>query len=112
MMEHAMALPLAAMMEHAARQDLVLSRRLDGGRELLVYPLPAGSLLGVGVLPEQAHHVDPAAVLHRRGCDMDRYGAWLPALFDDGSLYVLYRCAEAEAVPAGTLLAGQELLDA
>ena len=111
-MEHAMALPLAAMMEDAARQQLVLSRRLEGGHELLVYPLPAGSLLGIGVLPEHAHQIDPAAVLHRRGRDMARYGAWLPALFDDGSLYVLRRCAGADAVPDGALLAAQELLDA
>ena len=112
-MEHAMALPLAVMMEQASRQQLVLSRRLDDGRELLVYPLQAGALVGLGLRSDVADGADPAAVLHRRGRDMARYGAWLPALFDDGSLYVLWRCGAAtDALPAAALAAAQELLDA
>lgn len=114
-MEHAMALPLAALMERARLQQLVLGRRLDGGRELMVYPMQAGALLGVGVAAGVAHLVDTAGLLRRRAGNLARYSAWLPALFDDGSLYVLRRCPAqpgGDDIADAELLAVQELLDA
>ncbi len=98
-MDNTMSPALSAMIPAVQRDGLVLSRQLENGMELLVYPIQPGDqvLVGVGYGREQAHRIDALTLLRRRGADLARYGDWQPARFQDGSWFVLRRWApEAE----------------
>lgn len=112
----------ATLAEEALARDEVLTRLLpggaDGGHELLAYPIAGQgqALVGVGLPAAHAARRDPATLLRRRAAHMERYGAWLPARFEDGSLYLLRRWPSpaGPAWPDGTAQAlrhAQELLD-
>jgi len=100
----AWAQALAALAAQAREQDRVLSRALEDGVELLAYPLAGdGVLVGLGLGPARAERLDTGALLRRRGLRMDRAGHWLPARFEDGSVFVLRRWPQASgpAWPGG-----------
>lgn len=84
---------LLEMMGTARREGMVVSQRLEGNMELLVYPLQGrqGVILGVGYGSENAQLVNMSDVLQRRTKDAARFGAWLPAVFKDGSHFVVMR---------------------
>lgn len=87
-----MAQDLLQMMSIARDQDLVVERALEDDMRMFVYPLPLhGFLVGVGYDTDQAHRVSVNALLQRRTDQIERFGDWLPALFSDGSCYLLRR---------------------
>ncbi|MBJ7311927.1 hypothetical protein ACFOLJ_03100 [Rugamonas sp. CCM 8940] len=94
----------------ARREGGVASQQLDNGMELLVYPLEeGGALVGLGYERDGAGQVRAEQVLRRRAQDMARLGAWLPALFADGSWYLLRRLPNASLDGATPLLSHDEL---
>lgn len=109
---------LLDMMRTAKDESTVVSQRLEGNMELLVYPLQGrqGVILGVGYGSENAHFVNMSDVLQRRTKDAARFGAWLPAVFKDGSHFVVMRVdrdvsdESSAADLVDKLLIAQELL--
>ena len=85
---------------------------LEGGARLFIYPLERGVLLALGATSQGGEPLRPEAVLRRRGADLRRFGVWLPALFADGSCYLVRRCAESETkgLDDDEWLAAEELL--
>jgi hypothetical protein len=96
---------LLEMMRTARSDGVVVNRPLEGGMELLVYPLQErpGAIIGVGYGSDKAHQVNMDDVLRRRSQDAARFGAWLPAVFRDDSRFVVMRIDEDpdERVVAG-----------
>lgn len=92
---------LPAMAAQALEHDHVLTRALANGRELLAYPIAGQgrALIGVGLPAARAARLDDGALLRRRGAQMASLGGWLPARFEDGSLFLLRRWP-APAEPA------------
>ncbi len=68
-----------------------------------------GAMVGLGYERDGAGQVRAEQVLRRRGRDMARLGAWLPALFVDGSWYLLRRLPNASLDGATPLLSRDEL---
>ncbi|WP_051293507.1 hypothetical protein [Pseudoduganella violaceinigra] len=91
---------------HRAVANAVLA---DGAR-LFAYPLERGVLLALGAAPGK--YLRAEMLLRRRGADLRRFGAWLPSLFNDGSWYLVRRCADSEAqgLDEAEWLAAEELL--
>ncbi|AKU22912.1 hypothetical protein [Massilia sp. NR 4-1] len=85
----------AHLLAQARLHDAVAAATTDEGLRLFVYPQGQGALVAVG-LPA-GRTLRAAALLHRRGSDVRRCGAWLPALFNDGSWYLVRRCSDSEA---------------
>lgn len=108
-MEHLLTrLAQAAELEQAVAQAV-----LDSGMRLLVYPLERGQLVVLGWPGASGHVVDGDTLLRRRGGDLARYGAWLPAMFNDGAWYLARRVGldDGAALPdAAELAAAEELL--
>ncbi|AWL03536.1 hypothetical protein ACFOHT_05705 [Massilia oculi] len=109
---------LAALVARALEEDQVLGQALGEERELLAYPVAGQDLVlvGLGLSAARAEHLDLAALLRRRGREMERSGHWLPARFEDGSLFLLRRWPGRpdQAWPGGAALAlrhAEELLD-
>lgn len=110
---------LASLVERARAQDQVLGQPLEEGVELLVYPVAGAHevLVGLGLSAARAERCDTGALLRRRGQRMCDAGHWLPARFEDGSLFLLRHWpADHEAEwPGGVAQAlrhAGELLDA
>jgi hypothetical protein len=83
--------------------EAVAMNTLDDGTQVFAYPLPGqGTLLALGVGPDAA--LTGAELLARRSARVVSAGGWLPALFNDGSLYLLRRLEAAEE-EGGALLA-------
>jgi|GEM_PF-968489 len=109
---------LLEMMKKARSNGTVITQRLDGEMELLVYPLQGkqGVIIGVGYGSEHAHRVNMSDVLRRRTQNAARFGAWLPAVFRDGSHFVVMRVdredadTRAAADLLGNIHIAQELL--
>ena len=101
---------LARLSRTADREGAVAQALLDDGMRLLVYPLEHGQLVVVGWPAASGHTAHGDTLLHRRGGDMARYGAWLPAQFSDGGWYVARRTADTGVPDADALLAATELL--
>lgn len=89
-------------------QDAVAMTTLDNGMQVFAYPLPQhGTLLALGVGPDTA--LEGEELLARRAAALPSVGRWLPAMFNDGSLYLLRRL-EGEEEEDGALLAAQVAL--
>lgn len=101
---------LPAMTARALEHDQVLTQALAGGAELLVYPIAgqAQALIGVGLPAARAQRLEVGVLLRRRGARMTRLGDWMPARFEDGSLFLLRRWP-APAAPAWSGGAAQAL---
>ncbi|WP_034301018.1 hypothetical protein [Herbaspirillum sp. RV1423] len=93
-------------------QEAVAMATLDNGMHLFAYPLEQGMLIAVGIGPDT--QIRPESVLSRRAGNLARYGAWLPAMFNDGSMYVLRRMVEhgddMTVLPGDAFDAAEELL--
>ncbi|MDR9838882.1 hypothetical protein [Herbaspirillum huttiense] len=104
---------LTTMIHDASLQKVVATRRREDGLVLFVYPLAEGVIVGMGGTREGA--ASARQILSRRAEDLERYGAWLPAMFTDGSLYVLQRLSSVhEQVPPlddAALAIAEELLN-
>jgi len=107
---------LTQLAAKARNERVVASQRLDDGMRLLAYPLQDGVLVAVGFDPDLAHQVQAETVLRKRSAQMARFGAWLPAQFNDGSWYLVRRVPIAHENNAAPILdtealaAAQELL--
>lgn len=103
---------LKKLLHEARMQRAVAMLRLDGGLHVLVYPLPAGAIVALGAPPDRP--LAPKEVLRKRSSDLARYGAWLPAMFNDGSLYVLRRVVgddDEASLTDAALAVAEELLN-
>lgn len=86
-------------------QEAVAMSYLDNGMHVFAYPLPEQRiLLALGVGPDAG--LTGELLLTRRAAALHAAGSWLPALFNDGSLYLLRHLGGAEDED-GALLAGQ-----
>lgn len=107
---------LVQLAQDARRERAVAIRKMDNGMQLLVYPLDDDVLVALGYERDLGHLVNTETVLRRRAESPSRYGPWLPAMFSDGSWYVVRRVAHGSApadvsiLPEDELLAAQELL--
>jgi len=106
---------LAELWRTAQMEQVVAGHSLDNGLHLLVYPLDFGALVGLGFNRDTAHRVHPESVLRRRSHNMQRFGAWMPAMLSDGGWYVVRRVEGAadsvgDAFNADELGAAQELI--
>lgn len=73
------------------RQQVGLLDTTDGA-VLLVYPLDQGAIIGIGTPPGFERKL--RMVLGKRTSNLPRYGKWKPALFNDGSCFVITRVPE------------------
>ncbi|KQZ44749.1 hypothetical protein [Duganella sp. Root1480D1] len=96
----------------ARLHNAVATASLAGGAQLLVYPLEHGVLLALGASAPGQQPLRAETLLRRRGADLRRFGAWLPALFADGSWYLVRRCSDSEShgLEDNEWLAAEELL--
>lgn len=62
------------------------------GTVLLAYPLEQGVAVGIGTGPGFERKL--RSVLRKRTGNLPRYGKWMPALFNDGSCFVITRVPE------------------
>lgn len=83
---------LNVLASEARMQQAVAMNTLENGMHVFVYPLDGGMLVALGASPDAPVPAD--AVLRKRAGDLARFGAWLPAMFNDGSLYLLRRMTE------------------
>ena len=105
---------LRQLVNAARTSEEVASSTLDSGMNLFAYPHQDGVVVGLGYRPDLAHLVRAESVLRTRANDIERFGAWLPALFNDGSWYVVRQVPQlAEHGPVLSeheLMTAQELL--
>jgi hypothetical protein len=104
---------LQTLIHEAILQKVVATQRLEDGLILLAYPLSDGVIVALGALAERIP--SPREVLRKRSEDLERYGHWLPAMFNDGSLYVLRRLRsdddQASVLDDAALAIAEELLN-
>ena len=102
--------PLLEMLRVAREQEQVVEYALENDMHMFVYPMAGqGFLVGVGCQPDQAHQARADVVLRRRADDISRYGRWLPALFADGSWYLMQRLHTDVLETDGSPLSLEEL---
>ncbi|MCA1325670.1 hypothetical protein [Herbaspirillum sp. alder98] len=95
---------IVKLIAKARLQNTVALCDLDGGLHVFAYPLEYCMLVGLGVGADAPMHASD--LLRRRAADPRRFAGWLPALFNDGSLYVVRRLSSDEE-EGGELLDGQ-----
>ena len=86
-----MDISILELVKKAQRDRIVVSQTLADGLTVFAYPVTAGALVGVGFDAGLARRIQPEVLLRKRAADMQRFGSWLPALFVDGSCYVIRR---------------------
>lgn len=107
---------LMQLIRTAFLENAVASQALADGRRLLVYPMGSAALVGIGKSGETGQAGWLEDMLRRRTANLDRMGAWLPAMLADGSVYVVRRVAgvdtagEVPPLAASELEAAEELL--
>jgi hypothetical protein len=86
-------------------QEAVAMSNLENGLHVFAYPLPHhGVLLAIGVGPDAA--LTGEELLARRTARLQWAGGWLPAMFNDGSLYLVRRL-DADEEEGGEALVAQ-----
>lgn len=88
------------------KQEVGLLARGDGV-VLLVYPLERGAAIGIGTRPGFERKL--RSILRKRIENLPRYGKWMPALFNDGSCFVITRVPD---VPADRVVLESDILAA
>lgn len=107
---------LERIAQRACREQVVASRTMESGLQLLSYPMTGAVLVGLGFGREHASMTKLDEVLQRRAENPARYGAWLPTMLADGSWYVVRRAPYPERdratpiLPPAELAAAKELL--
>jgi hypothetical protein len=92
--------------EACATQEVV-SSSIQGGFHLVAYAHEQIILVAVGVQAQQSRNQEPTSILLARGGNLQRYGAWLPAMLKDGAWYVVRRITN---VPEeGSVLSEEDL---
>jgi hypothetical protein len=71
-------------------------QELSNGMRLLAYPMQSGLLVALGYTTAAERQVGSQELLRRRSENLSRYALWLPAMFADGSLYVVRRLTDAD----------------
>jgi hypothetical protein len=103
---------LKTLLHQARMEQAVAMQRLDSGLHIFVYPLRDGVIIALGIAPDRP--LPARDLLRKRSSNLMRYGVWLPAMFNDGSLYVLRRVTgqddEASLLTEATLTLAEELL--
>jgi len=87
----------AQLLAQARLHNAVATAALPDSTRLFIYPLERGVLLALGASAHGAQELRAETLLRRRGADLRRFGAWLPALFADGTCYLVRRCTDSEA---------------
>ena len=82
---------LKQLTKAACLEQAVASTTMDNGMHMLAFPFEQGVLVALGYGPELTSPAQQEALLRRRAENLARFGAWLPALFNDGSWYVVRR---------------------
>lgn len=86
-------------------QQAVAMSTLDNGIQVFAYPLADERMLvALGVGSDSPLRAEE--LLTRRAANLTRLDGWLPAMFNDGSLYLLRRL-RAEEEEGGDVLARQ-----
>jgi hypothetical protein len=84
----------------------------EDGRVLLAYPLDQGVAVGLGTGPGYERRL--RSILRKRAQNLQRFGKWLPVMFNDGSCFVMTRVADVRPLEAvcdsETLAAAEELI--
>jgi hypothetical protein len=93
----------------ARNESAVASLPLENGLQLLVYPMEEGFMVGLGIDSEQASASRTDQILRRRSGNISRFGAWLPAMFSDGSCYIFRRLPHADIDRSEPVLSHEEL---
>jgi hypothetical protein len=105
---------LKNLMSAARQEGAVAQQTLTNDMCLLVYPMHAEFVIGLGFEGAKAHVVELENVIRKRSGDMARFGSWLPAMFADGGIYVVRRTPELSGEEMATmsahLMAAEELL--
>ncbi len=83
---------LIRLMNEAKMQQAVAINTLRNGMKLLVYPLQNGMLVALGI--GMSDQTQTKNILRKRRQSLTRFGCWLPAVFNDGSLYLIRRLSE------------------
>lgn len=68
---------------------------LGDGMSMFVYPGDGFLIVGIGLSRDALRPATVDAVLRRRGQTPERYAAWIPAQFADGSFFVLLRLSHS-----------------
>jgi len=83
-----------SLIGEARIQRAVAMTHLENGIHIFAYPLDSSMLLAMGVGAEAP--MRPEDLLRRRGAELSVFGDWLPALFNDGGIYVIRRLSAEE----------------
>lgn len=107
---------LQQLVRIAARDNVVAMQELSNGMQLVAYPMHSGLLVALGYAATSERPVGSRELLFRRSENLARYSSWLPAMFADGSLYVVRRLSDADPdaevppLPTAELMFAVELL--
>lgn len=103
---------LLQLVQDARMEKAVAGVTLDNGMHLFAYPQEQGMLIAIGI--GSGGHVQGESLLRKRSKNMQRFGAWLPAQFNDGSWYVIRRASDddgdAPVISEDEFIAAEELL--
>ena len=83
------------LVARAQQASAVARVELGDGLQMFAYPSAACSVLGIGCLRLALRPDTIAQVLHQRFEQPGRFAPWLPAVFNDGSFYLLQRLPHA-----------------
>lgn len=82
---------LSRLVSEARTSQNVVSSKLKDDLSLLAYPHEQTVLVALGYQTRLRQPGQSASLLRLRGSNLQRFGAWLPAMFNDGSWYVVRR---------------------
>lgn len=84
---------LTKLAEAARMQRQVAMVEQTDGTVLLAYPLEGAVAIGIGTGSGLERRM--RGILRKRAERLPRYGRWLPALFNDGSCFLIMRVGDA-----------------
>lgn len=89
---------LTHIISQALQDQQVMMASLSDGLTVFAYPAAERIVLGLGLGRDEAHRVNSAELLKKRGSNMPRYGQWLPVSFIDGAIYVVRDLGEPDEI--------------
>ncbi|HEY8608135.1 MAG TPA: hypothetical protein VIM12_13555 [Noviherbaspirillum sp.] len=109
-----MADVLGGLVAAAVRENQAGVLLREDGMHVLAYPHDGFIVLGVGMDAEAACRLPYRALLQRRRQDLQRYGRWIPCIFNDGKFFLVARFPRVELetgpVEMHLLSAAEELM--
>ena len=103
---------ITQLVNASIEQQEVGTLTYNDGTVLLACPLERGVAIGVGTGPGFERKL--RSILRKRTENLPRYGNWMPALFNDGSCFVIMRIpdikTEGPVLESGILAAAVELI--